>query len=439
MKFAGVMAHGAKADGVTDDTAAIQSAINDGNVTFPSGTYLVSNQISIPSNRYIKLMPGAILIRKANTGQQCASTYTNANFFVNSDVVGGNENITIEGGVFDGNELNQDPIDYVAARQRGDTLYGSVGMRFKNVKHLRLSGLTLQNNPSVQIQIGMVTDFIVEDITVYYSSSTTVHKETLHCNGPATLGIIRDIRDNGGNDSIIALDANDDTFGLMCEGDISYILVENLTRTGLGINPYVGTGIMLLCSSYSVTDITIRGIRGPGFQAEGAVLFRAFEGPNTGKMDRIMVCDCDVSTPNWNDCFCYCDLNIGSLTFNNNRWHPGSGAADVTPSAQCFFQQGSGVIENLVFNNTQIIRHTTGDVAPFNFSGTVGSLLISNTLFCRDDGVGVGGALVDISHATVTLLSLNGVVCSNLGTLVNGTTGAGAPTISGVASYPVIS
>lgn len=436
MIFAGVLAHGAKGDGVHDDTNAIQSAINDGSVViFPPGIYLVSNQISIPSNRYLKLLPGVTFLRKAGTGQQCASTYTNANFFVNSDVVNGNTNITIEGGVFDGNEANQTAIDYPAAVARGDTLFGSVGMRFKNVTHLRLSGLTLQNNPNVQIQVGQVTDFRIEDITVYYSGSATVHKETLHVNGPATLGVIRDIRDNGGNDCIVAINANDDTFGLMSQGDIQYIQVENLTRTGLGINPYVGTAIMFLNSTFNIRDVTVRGIRGPGFQATSAVLFYAYEGTPTGIIDRVVIEDCDVSTPANNDAFCLCNLNIGSISFINNRWHCGSGESDTAPTAQCFIQQTGGGIENLFITGTQIIRHRDTSSAPFHFYGSVNTLMLADTIFSRDDGIGQGGYLVDVG-GTVGLASINGASCSNLTGLVNGSVNIQALATSGIASLP---
>lgn len=439
MIFAGVIAHGAVADGVHDDTAAIQSAINDGNVViFPPGTYLVSNQISVPSNRYLKMMPGTTFLRKAMTGQQCASTYTNANFFVNSDVNGGNTNITIEGGVYDGNEANQTPIDWTAAVARGDTLFGSVGMRFKNVTHLRLRDLTLKNNPGVQIQVGTVTDFRIEDITVYYSGSVTTHKESLHVNGPATLGVIRDIRDNGGNDCIVAINANDDTFGLMCQGDISFIEVENLTRTGLDIPPYIGTAIMFLNSNYNIRDVTVRGIRGPGFQAESVVLFSAYEGTPTGIIDRILIADCDVSTPRINDAFCYCNLNLGSISFVNNRWHAGSGTSDIARTTQCFLQQGGGSIENLFLSGNQIIRHSDPSVAPIYLGGTVNSLLMSDTLFSRDDGIQPSGYLVDVP-GTVGVACINGVTCSNLAGLVNNAVNITTLSVNGLASSPAIS
>lgn len=45
--------YGAKGDGVTDDTAALQAAINAGNVLIPPGTYQVSKTIEVPAQRTI--------------------------------------------------------------------------------------------------------------------------------------------------------------------------------------------------------------------------------------------------------------------------------------------------------------------------------------------------------------------------------------------------
>ena len=48
-----VLEFGARGDGVTDDTAAIQAALNagaGGSVSFPEGVYLTSNALSVPAN-----------------------------------------------------------------------------------------------------------------------------------------------------------------------------------------------------------------------------------------------------------------------------------------------------------------------------------------------------------------------------------------------------
>lgn len=53
-------AGGAQGDGVTDDTAAIQAAVNAGMAFAPAGTYLVSSPISVPSNCGLRGVRGGI-------------------------------------------------------------------------------------------------------------------------------------------------------------------------------------------------------------------------------------------------------------------------------------------------------------------------------------------------------------------------------------------
>jgi len=81
-----VSAHGAKGDGVTDDTAAIQAAIDavggsGGTVLVPDGTYMVNAILNsgkgllLRSNMTLKLSPGAVLKALPNASQSYTILY----------------------------------------------------------------------------------------------------------------------------------------------------------------------------------------------------------------------------------------------------------------------------------------------------------------------------------------------------------------------------
>lgn len=103
-EFLFVQDYGAVGDGIADDTASIQAAVAGAAAAgkwlfFPAGTYKVTG-ISLPSGTRMLGM-GAILKLAAST---------NASLLVNSDPVGGNTRIHIEGIELDGNKANQGAI-----------------------------------------------------------------------------------------------------------------------------------------------------------------------------------------------------------------------------------------------------------------------------------------------------------------------------------------
>lgn len=104
---ANVKDFGATGDGVTNDTAAIQAALDasadSAEVFFPAGTY-ITNQLDIPSNSVLRFMPGTIL--KAATGY----TANEVVLFI-ADV----ENVTIYG---NSANINMLKAEYVTGEQR---------------------------------------------------------------------------------------------------------------------------------------------------------------------------------------------------------------------------------------------------------------------------------------------------------------------------------
>jgi len=95
-----VRAYGAMGDGITDDTIAIQAALDQGGTIFvPNGTYIISSTLLIGSNtRLLGQGPLAVLRLKAGANTQILR---------NADQVGGNASIVVENLTLDGNKAQQ--------------------------------------------------------------------------------------------------------------------------------------------------------------------------------------------------------------------------------------------------------------------------------------------------------------------------------------------
>jgi hypothetical protein len=97
----------AKGDGVTDDSAAIQAIINqaaiDGaEVIFPKGTFVLANNLVLPSNTVLRGLGGTLkLVNNATTDPHLATLLW----------ISGVSNIRILTLNFDGNVANQTPVD----------------------------------------------------------------------------------------------------------------------------------------------------------------------------------------------------------------------------------------------------------------------------------------------------------------------------------------
>jgi len=98
-----IVKYGAIGDGVTDCSPAIKKALeNETELYFPSGTYVITEEMLIPSNRHLCLDKDAVIF----AADHCFDKEENLSMISNADHVNGNENIIIEGGKIDANNLH---------------------------------------------------------------------------------------------------------------------------------------------------------------------------------------------------------------------------------------------------------------------------------------------------------------------------------------------
>ena len=159
-KVCNVKEYGAKGDGTTKDTAAIQKAIDEctagsggGTVEVPAGKYVIA-PIVLKSNMTLHLAAGATLFGSPDRAEYPKATFARhptVQALVSSLSA---ENITIDGeGVIDGN--GHIWWEYVQGVKDSGVLGTDhprpMGMVFDHSKHIRVEGITVQNSGFWQI------------------------------------------------------------------------------------------------------------------------------------------------------------------------------------------------------------------------------------------------------------------------------------------------
>ncbi len=113
MKFVNVLdTKGVYADGVHDDTSALQACIdevkNGGVVYFPDGTYLISCALIFYSNQRLRFSDNARILRSEKS--ETLTRYLLASYSEKEQTgYGGTHDVVISGGIFDGNEKLTEP------------------------------------------------------------------------------------------------------------------------------------------------------------------------------------------------------------------------------------------------------------------------------------------------------------------------------------------
>jgi polygalacturonase len=166
--------YGAKGDGVTKDTAAIQKAIDvceqqgGGTVELSAGTYL-SAPVVLKSNITLELAKGAMLLGSPDFADYPAKMEFRASGLQSLVSAVGASNVTITGeGVIDGNGKGW----WAMARSiKNAGVMGSDHPRprlvvFDHCRHVAVEGITIQNSPMWQLVLYYSDDVTIRNIRV---------------------------------------------------------------------------------------------------------------------------------------------------------------------------------------------------------------------------------------------------------------------------------
>lgn len=368
VKHENVKKHGAKGDGVTDDTKKIQLALDTHSpviyVPHTGKPYMISQPLEIHSNQTLMLEEGAV-IKLAN--------YSNCVMIKNDDqTLGdpGNRNIKIIGGIWDGNRQKQTRQDNPRGTGNPETTWFGIVFQFFNVHDFEMRNIILNNPTSWGVVLGDVHHFIVDNIFLDYGEIPPINTDGIHLTGLCDNGVINNIYGTTGDD-MVALNADDYGVYRVREGDIYNISISNI----FGINGY--RGIRLLSNTSSIYNVKIENIFGT--YKNSAVLFSRPIGL-TGLCDfrNIVIDTVNAELIGNGEGVINFDANVKNVIINNITRKQ----EQIEPDLQYKYTISIGIgweIDDMQVNNMYINDRTTKGIGAIFVSGSsIKRLVCSN-------------------------------------------------------------
>ncbi|MCF7854997.1 MAG: hypothetical protein K9N51_09385 [Candidatus Pacebacteria bacterium] len=242
-------------DGIQDDTAGLQALLDAGgaDVYFPPPTdhYLIGKPLVIHSGQTLRL-DNLTRIRLAPRADTVMLT--------NADHEGGNEGISLIGGIWDMDNRSQSPnpfLDHGNQFQYSPEHYLGVLMRLVNVRNLTIRGLTLRDPVTFGIQLARLENFTIEDITFDYTNCNPIflNMDGVHIHGPSRFGRIANLKGST-HDDMVALNADDGHRCAISTGPIEDVSIDGLYAE----NGH--TGVRLLSMKSPVRRVRIDNVFG---------------------------------------------------------------------------------------------------------------------------------------------------------------------------------
>ena len=259
MKKVSVLDFGARGDGMQDDSAAFQAALDCGadEVCIPQGIYNISSTLHVHSNTAILADPGAKIVMKSKIRRKRGEFLLS-----NGDTAVGNVNIRICGGIWDGCNT---ALENAKPDLMDKTGYSGALLNFVNVRGLTLTDMVLANSVTYYVRMSRICDFTIENIDLV-SDRFGANQDGIHVGGCVRKGSIRNIRAlsfGQTNDDMIALNADDSVERVenldLVRDTIEDIEIENIYTESCH------TIIRLLSVTAPIRNIRIKNVFG-GFR-----------------------------------------------------------------------------------------------------------------------------------------------------------------------------
>lgn len=375
---------GATGDGTTDDTTAIQTAVNAGNhIYFPTGTYIVS-VIDIDTDSYFEGNGYSTILKSKdlNTNNVIRGNSTANNIIIKNLKIDGNNGSATDGdGIrLFGTHTNVliDGVWIDEPYQNGIWVGGGANANIR-ISNCLVTGTFLADGIIIHTGTHYTITNCVINNTVTNDANNNV--SVFHSTGASGLGIISNIVSTGGVNGI-------SVEGNSTETIISNCYVESAVN-GISVKDASSTNITI--SNCIVKDNTSRGysiVGGSFINITGGIVDGNVFGIYAGNISQLNITGVTTlnnttntaSTGSALHCFTITDLNINDCMFTDGQTHIGyiSGITNGNISNNMFKSSTSDAIRFLAGSNINVANNNFISCTDSIDEGTVTNLRIIN-------------------------------------------------------------